>query len=70
MMLRSARSGSDDGFLQISTHTYNLSTSAIKYWDFGFADGVTVGHLIGLIGQYKRQKYRMAENGVGCRYWM
>ncbi|KAF1962872.1 hypothetical protein CC80DRAFT_487324 [Byssothecium circinans] len=70
MTLQTPDSNDDTGVLQISFLPYELSTSATAYWDFQAAQNATVWHFTNNITAKRRQRYRMAENGVGCRYWI
>jgi hypothetical protein len=70
MTLRNANSNDDTGDLQVSYLSYDISNSATAYWDFQAAQNATVWHFVSNIITKRRQRYRMAEHGVGCRYWM
>lgn len=70
MTLQDPKSNDDTGAVQVSFHPYELSTSATAYWDFQPVQNITVEHFTNNIITNRRQNYRMAENGVGCRYWM
>ncbi|PVH76704.1 hypothetical protein DL98DRAFT_425076, partial [Cadophora sp. DSE1049] len=45
MNMRAAEYESITGILEVIGYNYLLSTSALRYWDFTMASGVTVGKI-------------------------
>lgn len=70
MTLRNPNSNDETGVLKVSYFEYDLSRSATAYWDFLAAQNATVEQFTNNIVTNRRQNYRMADNGVGCRYWV
>jgi len=58
------------GTLEWSTLDYDVTTSAIQYWDYKIGPGVTVAHIHGLVMGNGRDQYNVSGGGSGCRYWM
>ena len=69
-MATNDRAGDDNGVFTVTRHAYALTTSAVRHFDFAVAKDVTVGRILRLIGEKRRQRYRMTPTGVGCRHWM
>ena len=59
-----------DGVFTVTRHQYDLTTSAIKSWDFSAKPNITVGMILRLLRDKGRLRYRMTSNGVGCRHWV
>jgi hypothetical protein len=55
------------GILDWTKHRYIQTTSAIRYWDFLVAAGVTVLFFARVIYQLRRDRYDMSGGGSGCR---
>lgn len=70
MTLRYPSTNVDIGALGISELEFQHSLSATASWDFGVAQDAAVWHFTNSIVMHGRQNYRMAENGVDCRWWM
>lgn len=58
------------GILDWTKHGYVQTTSAIRYWDFPVAAGVTVLFFARVIYQLRRDEYEMSGGGSGCRWWV
>lgn len=58
------------GILDWTKHSYIQTTSAIAYWDFPVAPGVTVSSVADLIYSLGRHRYEMSGGGSGCRWWV
>jgi hypothetical protein len=58
------------GTYQITHCNYRNSNSSLYNFDIQAAPGLTVQHVLSLIDQNRRHKYRLARSGVGCRYWV
>lgn len=58
------------GILEWTQHGYTETTSAITYWDFPVAAGVTVLFFVRLIYSLRRDRYEMSGGGSGCRWWV
>lgn len=69
MELADPKSSKLNGKLDIKKYDYELSNSAVKYWDFAVPSNLIVGAILGLIKDEGRNRYIMAEGGVGCRHW-
>jgi hypothetical protein len=54
-----AEYGNPTGLLEWTPHTYALTTSAIRHWDFPAASGIQVAHISRLIYSLGRHKYEM-----------
>ncbi|KAI9841868.1 MAG: hypothetical protein M1837_000338 [Sclerophora amabilis] len=65
-----AEYGNPAGILEWTAQAYDLTFSAIRYWDFPVTQGVTVGHVAQLVYTLNRHKYDMSGGGSGCRYWV
>jgi hypothetical protein len=61
--------GNTTGTLIYSVHNYTRSNSAVKYWDFGLAPGVTIQMVQTLLNQKGRHQYLFSGGGSGCRFW-
>ena len=60
--------GQDEGIFETTENADDLTRSCVRYWDFDAVSGLTVAHVLGLIAQKGRQRYRMTGSGVGCRH--
>jgi hypothetical protein len=58
------------GILEWTKDGYTQTTSAIRYWDFPVAAGVTVLFFARVIYQLRRDRYEMSGGGSGCRWWV
>lgn len=58
------------GILEWTKHGYIQTTSAIRYWDFPVAAGVTVLYFARVVYQLRRDRYEMSGGGSGCRWWV
>jgi hypothetical protein len=58
------------GTYEISYCNYRDSNSSLHNFDIQAAPGLLVQHVISLINQKGRHKYRLARSGVGCRFWV
>ncbi|KAJ5398539.1 hypothetical protein N7465_009028 [Penicillium sp. CMV-2018d] len=65
-----AEYGDTTGHLVWTNHSYALTTSALKNWDFVTTPGTTVASIAMLIYAKGRDKYQMSGGGSGCRYWV
>lgn len=63
--------GNPKGTLEWSPNLkYTESNSEVKHWDYSTKSGVTVAHVYKLIMEKRRDQYRMAGGGSGCRWWI
>jgi len=69
-MATNLNSGEDIGIFSATRYEYELTNTVVRYWDFAATAGLTVGHVLRLIAQHGRQRYRMTGTGVGCRHWV
>ena len=60
----------DTGKFSVTRHQYTETQSAVRYFDFAAGDSITVGHVLCLIQDKARHRYRMTPTGVGCRHWV
>jgi hypothetical protein len=60
--------GNPTGRLERTTYEYQLTTSALWYWDYPLAGGLTVKNIHDLILYYRRDRYRFSGGGSGCWY--
>jgi hypothetical protein len=60
----------ENGTFSITDHTYVVTNSQLTYFDYPTTQGLTVGHYISLLIQYRRHAYRMTNEGNGCRFWV
>lgn len=58
-----------DGKLDIKHYSYEVTNSAVKYWDPAVPSGLSIAAILSLIKDKDRSRYIMAEGGVGCRHW-
>ena len=58
------------GVLEISKLDYQTSRNATIYWDFPPMPSALVGHYLHNVYANGRHRYRMAEKGAGCRWWV
>lgn len=65
-----AEPGYINGELRWSKHNYQLSTSAIRHWDFQVRKSVRVCDIASLLYRQGRHLYDMSGGGSGCRWWM
>jgi hypothetical protein len=70
MTLKDPHSKDNTGALQVSLLTYEITNSATAYWDFQPRANAAVWEFTNNIITKQRQRYIMAEHGVGCRFWM
>lgn len=70
--LNMTKAGPSDtmGTYQISHCNYRESNSTLHNFDIQAAPGLTVQHVLSLINQKRRHKYRLARSGVRCRFWV
>jgi hypothetical protein len=61
--------GDPQGRLDLSTYNYQLTTSALKHWDYTMAEGLKFKDVRDLVLSYGRERYRFSGGGSGCRYW-
>lgn len=69
MQLADPKSTKMDGKLDIRHYNYEVTQSAVRYWDFDVPSGLTIATILSLIKEKSRSRYIMAEGGVGCRHW-
>ena len=69
MQLADPQSKKMDGKLEIKQYNYEVTNSAVKYWDFAVPKSLTIANILNLIKDKGRSRYVMAEGGVGCRHW-
>lgn len=69
-MNMAAEYGNPTGTLRWSYHDYDLTNSALRWWDFPAVQGVKVWHIATLLYNLGRQNYEMSGGGSGCRYWV
>lgn len=60
----------EDDRMTIEHRSYQISNSAIKYWDFASKNGATVRKFLECIYARDRDSYRMNSEGQGCHYWV
>ncbi|TGO61284.1 hypothetical protein BOTNAR_0131g00010 [Botryotinia narcissicola] len=59
------------GTYKIRYCSYQRTSSSLRDFDFtATSQGLTVGHVLKLIEQKKRNKYQLALSGLGCRHWV
>ncbi|KAH6696534.1 hypothetical protein BKA61DRAFT_249115 [Leptodontidium sp. MPI-SDFR-AT-0119] len=59
----------DTGTLEFNEYTYQLTASALKYWDYEMVPKVTVKMVKDVIYYRGRDQYQFSGGGSGCRYW-
>ncbi|EHY60709.1 hypothetical protein ABEF92_000304 [Exophiala dermatitidis] len=62
--------GKHEGIFKVTRHQYEMTTSCVRHWDCPATDNITVGRILKLIGEKRRNRYRMTPTGVGCRHWV
>ncbi|MCJ1440496.1 MAG: hypothetical protein MMC23_000980 [Stictis urceolatum] len=60
----------DRGKLGIIKHTYAQTTSAVRTFDYDVHRNARVASFLQIIGNKRRQNYKMTPTGVGCRFWV
>ncbi|KAJ6257621.1 hypothetical protein Dda_7408 [Drechslerella dactyloides] len=60
----------EPGSMELTSHLYQISTSAIRYWDFRCLASHRVDEFINTLIRNGRGYYTMAVGGSGCRYWV
>ncbi|KAF7897893.1 uncharacterized protein EAF01_008859 [Botrytis porri] len=51
--------------------SYQDTNSSLKDFDLkATGRGLTVGHVLGLVEEKNRDKYKLARSGLGCRHWV
>ena len=55
--------------LVVKEHAHIDSNTAVQCWDVPTCQNVRASEVHNLILNKGRQKYNMAEGGVGCRWW-
>jgi hypothetical protein len=61
--------GDPIGRLEWTSYSYQLTTSALRYWDYPLGTGLTVKNIYDLVYHYRRDRYQFSGGGSGCRYW-
>lgn len=59
-----------DGRLEWNPKDYKVPKSAIRCWDYHFVRGVTARDVYNLLIAKGRDRYIMAEDRTGCRWWV
>ncbi|KAJ4525248.1 hypothetical protein HRR83_000924 [Exophiala dermatitidis] len=60
----------DKGRFTVTKHAYAHTTSAIQVFDYDVAQNTKVQSFLQVLGNKKRQNYKMTSTGVGCRFWV
>lgn len=58
------------GTLETPYCSFQSSNSSLVDLDVPLVQGLTVGHIIDLIFQNGRDRFKLHRSGVGCRYWV
>jgi hypothetical protein len=69
-MNMAAYPGHRAGTLEWSILNYEVSNSALKYWDFPAVQPLEVHHFCEVIAHHGRTQYWMSGGGSGCRFWV
>jgi hypothetical protein len=66
-----AEPGYINGSLEIRSHSYELTSSSIRRWDYGAIKEFTVRMVYEyLVTRCRYDRYDMSGGGSGCRWWM
>lgn len=65
-----AEPGYINGELRLTSQNYQLTNSAITYFDFDTLESPRVANFLRIIYNNRRHTYEMSGGGSGCRYWM
>jgi hypothetical protein len=68
-MNMAAEYGDPTGRLEWTTYNYQLTNSALFYWDYNLTGGLTVKNVYDLVYHNRRDRYQFSGGGSGCRYW-
>ena len=49
---------------------YDVSNSSLRVFDLQASEGLTVGHVLQFVRAKGRHIYKLASNGLGCRFWV
>ena len=60
----------DKGKFTVTKHAYAKTNSAVRIFDYDVVSGTKVQSFLKIIGDKKRQNYKMTPTGVGCRFWV
>ncbi|RMZ80607.1 hypothetical protein DV738_g2543, partial [Chaetothyriales sp. CBS 135597] len=60
----------DKGTFTVKRYSYALTMSAVQSFDYDVKSDIKVHSFLELIGQKRRQNYKMTPTGVGCRFWV
>ena len=55
--------------MEIKELNYELSNNAMGHWDCPVPGRLTVNNDLRAIADNRRERYIIAEGGVGCRHW-
>jgi hypothetical protein len=64
------RDTGDKGKFIVTRHAYAQTTSAVRVFDYDVASGAKVQSFLRVLGEKKRQNYKLTSSGVGCRFWV
>lgn len=64
-----AEYGNTTGTLVVNEFSYQLTSSALRHWDYNVVPGVTVQMVRDVVRFQGRDRYQFSGGGSGCRYW-
>lgn len=69
--IRMNMAAGDDGIgrLEFTPYNYQLTTSALRHWDYAMVAGVPVSYIYTMTYNFGRDRYQFSGGGSGCRYW-
>jgi len=68
-MTMTADHGDPTGRLEFRRYTYQLTNSAVQYWDFPTAAGLLASYIHVMVYNLGRDRYMFSGGGSGCRFW-
>jgi hypothetical protein len=69
-MMTSEEQNNDMGVFSVKPHDYQISNSAVHYWDLPAIGQPQIATILQKMGERQRHKYKMTSNGTGCRHWL
>jgi hypothetical protein len=64
-----AEPGNPRGRIEWTTYEYQLTSSALRHWDYPLVGRITFENVHDLVLYCGRDRYQFSGGGSGCRYW-
>ncbi|KAJ4621268.1 hypothetical protein HRR85_001478 [Exophiala dermatitidis] len=60
--------GKHEGIFKVTRHQYEMTTSCVRHWDCPATDNITVGRILKLIGEKRRNRLTIIGDLVNAGY--